>query len=145
MLLFIFAMMGGMTAQNTYVHVTIFLNDGTEASYDMQNASYMYFEEGVKLVITEGSDGMDAVSYPLANIRKITCEEVVGTLENTTIGVSLYPNPTHAALQVGDVNALAARNLERLYQPAVKGVDVDHLIARDVADLQLVMGGVGVK
>ena len=44
MLLFIFAMMGGMTAQSTYVHVTITLNDGTEATYDMQSTSYMYFE-----------------------------------------------------------------------------------------------------
>ena len=39
-----------LAAQSTYVHVTIVLNDGTEATYDMQNSSYMYFEEGVKLV-----------------------------------------------------------------------------------------------
>ena len=42
-----------LTAQRTYVHLVITLNDGTEETYDMLNSSYMYFEAGEKLIITE--------------------------------------------------------------------------------------------
>lgn len=135
MLLFIFAMMGSMTAQNTYVHVTIFLNDGTEASYDMQNTSYMYFEEGVKLVITESSDGMSAVSYPLADIRKITCEEMVGTLENTAIGVSLYPNPVYDVLQILNVTGNQGVNIYALDGRLMKTFQVSGSQSVDVSEL----------
>ena len=104
MLVFIFGMMAGMTAQTTYVRVTITMNDGTEATYDMQSNSYMYFEESVKLVITESVDGMNTVTYPLADIRKITCEELEGTPDNTTIDVAIYPNPVYDVLHFRNVN-----------------------------------------
>lgn len=97
-LLFVALLLGmvfQMAAQNTYVHVTIFLNDGTEETYDMLNSSYMYFEEGVRLVITEPIDGMTAVSYPLSDIRKITCQELEGTAENLGTDMAFFPNPTH--------------------------------------------------
>ena len=135
MLLFIFAMVGGMTAQNSYVHVTIFLNDGTEASYDMENTSYMYFEEGVKLVITESSDGTNAVSYPLADIRKITCEEMVGTIENTTMGVSIYPNPVHDKLQIRNVTGNPVVNIYALDGRLVKSLQVTDNQNVDISDL----------
>ena len=135
MLLFIFVMIGGMTAQSSYVHVTIFLNDGTEASYDMENTSYMYFEEGVKLVITESSDGMNAVSYPLADIRKITCEEVVGTIENTTIGVSLYPNPVYDVLQILNVTGNQVVNIYALDGRLVKTFQVSGSQSVDISNL----------
>lgn len=84
-----------MAAQSTYVHLVITLNDGTEETYDMLNTSYMYFDNGEKLVITETIDGMTAVTYPLADIRKITCQEVEGTEENTDLNIAVFPNPTH--------------------------------------------------
>ena len=64
----------------------------------------MYFEEGVKLVITESVDGMNTVTYPLADIRKITCEELEGTPDNTTIDVAIYPNPVYDVLHFRNVN-----------------------------------------
>ena len=60
-----------MSAQNTYVHLIITMNDGTEETYDMYSVSYMYFESGDKLVITETVDGLSYVRYPLSDIRKI--------------------------------------------------------------------------
>ena len=124
-----------MAAQSTYVHVTIYLNDGTEPTYDMQSSSYMYFEEGVKLVITESNDGMSSVSYPLADIRKITCEEVVGTLENTTIGVSLYPNPTHDELQIRNVTGNQVVNIYALDGRLLKSFQVSGSQSVDISDL----------
>lgn len=84
-----------MSAQSTYVHLVITLNNGTEETYDMLNSSYMYFEEGEKLVITEAIDGMTTVTYPLSDIRKITCHEVEGTIENADLDMVLFPNPAH--------------------------------------------------
>ena len=84
-----------MAAQRTYVHLVITLNDGTEETYDMLSSSYMYFEAGEKLVITESIDGQTMVTYPLATIRKITCNEMEGTEENDDLCMVLYPNPAH--------------------------------------------------
>ena len=105
-LLFVALLMGlafPLAAQNTYVHVTITMNDGTVATHDMLSSSFMYFEECVTLIIAESSDGMANVSYPLADIRKITCEEMVGTLENSSDNISIYPSPAHDILYFRNV------------------------------------------
>ena len=124
-----------LSAQSTYVHVTIYLNDGTEATYDMQNSSYMYFEEGVKLVITESSDGVSSVSYPLADIRKITCEEFVGTLENATIDVSLYPNPVRDVMHFHNVTGQCTVIIYSIDGQKVKTFQVSGNQSIDISDL----------
>lgn len=124
-----------MTAQSTYVHVTITLNDGTEATYDMQSTSYMYFEEGMKLVITEGSDGTNVVSYPLADIRKITCEELVGTIENTSADVSLYPNPVHDMLHFRNITGQHIANIYALDGRLIKSFQITGSQSVDISDL----------
>ena len=113
-----------LTAQSTYVHVTIFLNDGTEATYDMHNSSYMYFEEGVRLVITESIDGMNDVSYPLSDIRKITCEEMVGTLENTITDIEIYPSPVHDVLCFRNVSGTQNVKIYALDGHLVKSLQI---------------------
>ena len=124
-----------LSAQSTYVHVTIYLNDGTEAAYDMQNSSYMYFEESVKLVITESTDGLSTVSYPLADIRKITCEEFVGTLENATIDVSLYPNPVRDVLHFRNVIGQRTVNIYAIDGQKVKSFQISGSQSIDISDL----------
>ena len=124
-----------LSAQSTYVHVTIYLNDGTEATYDMQNSSYMYFEESVKLVITESTDGLSTVSYPLADIRKITCEEFVGTLENATIDVSLYPNPVRDVLHFRNVIGKRTVNIYAIDGQKVKSFQISGSQSIDISDL----------
>ena len=124
-----------LTAQSTYVHVTIFLNDGSEPAYDMQSSSYMYFEDGVTLVITENSDNMTAVSYPLADIRKITCEEMVGTIENTSVDVSIYPNPVHDVLYFRNVTGKHIANIYALDGQLIKSFQITGSQSVDISDL----------
>lgn len=124
-----------MAAQNTYVHVTIYLNDGTEASHDMLSTSYMYFEEGVNLVITESSDGLTNVSYPLADIRKITCEEMVGTLENTSDNIAIYPSPTHDVLHFRNVNGQHNVKVYALDGRMVMSFQINGNQSIDISDL----------
>lgn len=124
-----------MTAQSTYVHVTIYLNDGTEAYYDMQSSSYMYFEEGVKLVITEGSDGLTTVSYPLADIRKITCEEVEGALENASSNIAIYPSPAHDVLHFRNVEGKHNVRVYALDGRLVMSLQITGNESIDISDL----------
>ena len=124
-----------MAAQSTYVHLVITLNDGTEETYDMLNSSYMYFEGGEKLVITESVDCHTLVSYPLSNIRKITCHELEGTEENADLNMVLYPNPARdkvtfhnvTGTQIVKIYALDGRLMKTLFVPDGQSVDVSFL------------------
>ncbi len=128
-----------LAAQSTYVHLIITMNDGTEEAYDMLNSSYMYFETGEKLIITESIDGQTMVSYPLANIRKITCHEIEGTEENgPSTGsetVMLYPNPAYDKVMFNNVEgtqtvkiyALDGRLMKTLQVTDNQSIDISFL------------------
>lgn len=126
-----------MAAQSTYVHLVITLNDGTEETYDMRSSSYMYFDAGEKLVITEGVDGATLVSYPLSNIRKITCHELEGTDENVDLDMVLYPNPSRdkvtfhnlAGTQTLKIYALDGRLMGMLQISDGQSIDISFLPA----------------
>ena len=124
-----------LAAQRTYVHLVITLNDGTEETYDMLSSSYMYFEAGEKLVITESIDGQTMVTYPLANIRKITCNEMEGTEENGGLDMVLYPNPAHDKVtfhnvqgtQTVTIYALDGRLMKTLQITGNQTIDISSL------------------
>ena len=126
-----------MAAQSTYVHLVITMNDGTEETYDMLYSSYMYFEEGEKLVITESIDGHTMVSYPLSSIRKITCHEVQGTIEDVELSIALYPNPAHDKVtfrnvqgtQTVKIYALDGRLMKTLQITEGQSIDISYLPA----------------
>lgn len=123
------------SAQSTYVHLTITMNDGTEETYDMLSSSFMYFENGQNLVITEAADGMTTVTYPLANIRKITCDELVGTSENTDLDVAIYPNPTHNTLTIQNLKGKQLVKIYALDGRMMKSVQVSESQSINVSDL----------
>ena len=98
---FVFGLFFRMAAQST--QLIVFLNDGTEQTYYMSEADRLYFEDNTKLVIDVVST-KSTVTIPLANIRKITCSEMVGTAENSDAALTIFPNPVH--------NVLTFRNLK---------------------------------
>lgn len=128
--IFLMGIFSQVAAQSTYVHLTITMNDGTEETYDMQSSSYMYFDDGGKLVITEGSEGMVTASYPLADIRKITCDELEGTPEDIDSGVVLFPNPTQ--------NTVTFRNVRGKQNVKVYALDGRLVKSLQVIDNQIV-------
>ena len=77
---FIIGMMLPLAAQTTQVVVA--MHDGTQQSFYLSEEDRMYFEDNAKLVIEEGFT-KSTVKIPLADIRKMTCHEMDGTLENT--------------------------------------------------------------
>lgn len=124
-----------MAAQSTYVHLVITLNDGTEESYDMYGPSYMYFEAGEKLIITETVDGLTYVSYPLADIRKITCHEMEGTPENADLDIALSPNPAHDKLTFRNLQGTHTANIYALDGRLVKTFPVTENQSVDISEL----------
>ena len=92
---FIFGLFFRMTAQST--QIVVFLNDGTEQTYNMVDADRLYFEDNTKLVIEQGAY-KNTVRIPLADIRKITCSETENTEENSGLALDIFPNPVHDML-----------------------------------------------
>ena len=78
---------------------------------------------------------MNAVSYPLADIRKITCEEMVGTPESNTADILVYPNPVHDMLYFRNISgthtvsiyALDGRMVKTSQITGNQGIDISGL------------------
>ena len=124
-----------MSAQNTYVHLIITMNDGTEETYDMYSTSYMYFESGDQLVITETVDGLSYVRYPLSSIRKITCHETEGTPENSNLSITLSPNPAHNKVTFRNIQGTQTAKIYALDGRMVKSFSITEGHSVDVTDL----------
>ena len=89
-----------ITAQSTQMIVT--LNDGTEKSFTMAESDRVYFENNTSLIVEQGT-ATDVI--PLADIRKISCSEVLGgQSENTMANVSLTPNPVHDVMMLHNLS-----------------------------------------
>ena len=97
-----------------FIQVNVFLNDGSEQTYHLTEADRLYFEDNTKLVIEEVAT-KSTTTIPLADIRKITCEEYVDTEENLTSDVCIFPNP------VNDI--LVLRNLSRTQTISIYALD----------------------
>ena len=124
-----------VAAQSTYVHLTITMNDGTEETYDMLNTSYMYFDNGEKLVITETIDKTTTVAYPLADIRKITCQEVEGLDETSSLDVAFFPNPVHDKVTFRNVRGKQTVKIYALDGKLIKATQIDDNQTVDVSTL----------
>ena len=100
-LLLLFGFLTRATAQSILLVVT--MNDGTEQVFHMSETDRMYFEDNTKLVIEEGTTKTPVI-IPLADIRKITCNETEGAEENNEPSATLYPNPVHDMLTLRNLH-----------------------------------------
>lgn len=129
---FVFGMFFRMTAQST--QLVVFLNDGSEQTYYMAGTDRLYFEDNTKLVIEEVST-KSTVTIPLADIRKITCNEMVNTTENPESALNIFPNPVHNALTFRNIQgkqtvciyALDGRLAKRFEVSADQVIDISEL------------------
>ena len=89
-----------LAAQST--QMTIHLNDGTERTYFMHESDHVYFEDNETLVVELAPTKSDR--FNLADIRKITCTETEGVSEASNASVQLFPNPSHDAFLLRNLN-----------------------------------------
>ena len=129
---FIFGLFFRMTAQSTQIVVS--LNDGTEQTYLMAEADRLYFEDNTKLVIEEVST-KSMVSIPPADIRKITCSETVGTVENPDLALGIFPNPVHDVLTIRNLQGKQTVSLYAIDGRLMKTFEASGNQSIDISDL----------
>ena len=132
---FILGLVFHLVAQST--QMTIHLNDGTERSYFMAESDRAYFEDNETLVIEIAaySKGVRSDRFNLADIRKITCTETEGLLEEANTPLWISPNPTHDAFILHNINGKETIQIYALDGRLVKSAEVtgDQLV--DISDL----------
>ena len=128
---FIIGMMLPLAAQTTQVVVA--MHDGTQQSFYLSEEDRMYFEDNAKLVIEEGFT-KSTVKIPLADIRKMTCHEMDGTLENTDTEVIIFPNPTQNTLTIRNTSDKQTVSIYALDGRLMKSLEVSGDITIDIAD-----------
>ena len=129
LLLFI-GMATAALAQSTLM--TIHLNDGSEQVFTMSDSDRVYFEDNQTLVIEVGST-TERIS--LGDIRKITCEDFVGTSENTSATAFIFPNPVHDVLMLCNLNGKETLRIYALDGRCVKTAEVSGNQTIDISDL----------
>lgn len=90
-----------LTAQSALM--SVFMNDGTIQTFNMQEEDQVYFSNNTYLVIDQVSVS-NVTNISLAEIRKITCEETMGTPENQKQVVTILPNPVHDVMTIRNLN-----------------------------------------
>jgi hypothetical protein len=129
---FIFGLFFRMTAQSTQIVVS--LNDGTEQNFNLTEADRLYFEDNTKLVIEEIAT-KNTVTIPLADIRKITCPETVGTTENPDLALGIFPNPVHDVMTFRNLQGKQTVSLYALDGRLIKTFEATGNQVIDISDL----------
>ena len=100
-------------AQGTNVNLIVTTTDGSEQTFQLDEASQLYFQNGEILIIDDGTD--NTVTFELANIRKLVCSEVTGTAEDYESQLQILPNPTR--------NSFIIRNLTETTPARIYSLD----------------------
>ena len=129
---FIFGLFFRMAAQST--QIVVFLNDGTEQTYLLTESDRLYFEDNTKLVIEVGSY-KNTTTIPLADIRKITCVETVGTAENPDFALGIFPNPVHDVMTFRNLQGKQTVSLYTLDGRLIKTFEASGNQSIDISDL----------
>ena len=131
---FILGLFFRMTAQST--QIVVFLNDGTEQTYNMVDADRLYFEDNTKLVIEQGAY-KNTVRIPLADIRKITCSETVSTEENSDLALDIFPNPVHDMLTFRILQGKQTISLYAIDGRLMKTIEASDNQSIDISELPI--------
>ena len=116
------------------IQINVFMNDGTEQIYTLAETDRLYFEDNTKLVV-EAVATNSTVVIPLADIRKITCDEYVGTEENHDLGVALFPNPVTDVLMLRNLSGAQNVSIYAIDGRLVKSVEAQSDLPISVGEL----------
>ena len=120
-----------LEAQST--QMTIYMNDGTERIYYMTEDDRVYFEDNEWLVISIAPTKSDR--YNLAEIRKVTCSETEGMIEETDASVFLSPNPVHDAFMIHNLGDRQPVSIYALDGRLLKTLDASSDQPIDISDI----------
>lgn len=133
-LLFLFLLAGFLFnghAQSVTLMVTT--TDGIEQTYHMTEEGQLYFENGERLVIDDGSKTV--ASFPLADIQKMVCSEITGVTAETASQLSLFPNPSHDSFLIKNLRTNCLARIYTLDGRLIKVFEASEGQMVDISDL----------
>ena len=124
-------------AQGTNVSLILTMTNGEERVFQLSAASQLYFENGDRLVIDDGADVSE--SFPLNEIRKMVCSEILGTEENAISSLSLFPNPSHSSFIIKGLQDAAPARIYALDGRLVKAFEATEGMVVNIDELPVGM------
>ena len=123
-----------LVAQST--QMTIHMNNGDERSYVMTENDRVYFENDETLVVEIALyKAIRSDRFSLADIRKITCQEVEGVSEDSYTSVCIVPNPVHDAFMLRNLNGEESIRIYGLDGRMVMSIEAYENQLIDISDL----------
>ena len=119
------------TAQNVTLVVTT--TDGTEQSFQLTNEGQLFFEDGERLVIEDGTG--TTATFQLADIRKLVCTEITGMEESSTKSLRLLPNPTRDHFLLSNLQSSCEARIYALDGRLVKTFTATEGMTVDISEL----------
>ena len=102
--------LASMATAQTSVNLVITKTNGEEQTFLLSGQSQLSFENGEYLVIDDGTD--NTFTYPLNQIRKMVCTEILGTSEESDSQLQIFPNPSRDSFVIRN---LQGKGLARIY------------------------------
>ena len=118
------------------IQMTLYMNDGTERSYDMSENDHVYFEDNEYLIV-EIAAYAKAERFNLAEIRKITCAETEGLSEETSTPLWISPNPVHNSFTLHNLIGQQTISIYALDGRLVKSLEATESRPIDITDLPM--------
>ena len=120
-------------AQGTNVNLIVTTIDGSEQTFQLDETSQLYFQNGEILVIDDGTD--NTVTFELANIRKLVCSEVTGTAEDYESQLQILPNPTRNSFIIRNLTETSPARIYSLDGRLVKAFQASEGSMVDMSEL----------
>ena len=117
-------------AQDTNVKLILTMTNGEEVVYQLSEASQIYFEDGVRLIIDEGTGS--PIVHPINQIRKMVCSEILGTEENSVSGLRLFPNPARNSFTILGIQETQHARIYSLDGRLMKSFEVSEGMVIDI-------------
>lgn len=131
LLLFLTGFLSHGTAQNVTLVVTT--TEGTEHIYQLTEEGQLFFENGERLVVEDGTG--TTATFQLANIKKIVSTEVTGVNESTASDLQLVPNPARNNFLIKNLQGSCQARIYTLDGRLVKSFMVNEEQLIDISDL----------
>ena len=131
LLLFLAGFLLQGTAQNVTLVVTT--TNGTEQSFQLTNEGQLYFEEGERLVIEDGTG--TTATFQLAEVRKMICTEIAGVNESDATSLRLLPNPTRDHFLISNLKSSCEARIYALDGRLVKMFTATEGMTVDISEL----------
>lgn len=102
--------LASMATAQTSVNLIITKTNGEEQTFFLSDQSQLSFQDGEYLIIDDGMNNV--ITYPLSQIRKMVCAEILGTSEDSDSRLQIFPNPSRDSFIIRN---LQGEGLARIY------------------------------